>query len=253
MDQKGSLVDTKLKIYPSIKLLNFINTLSGANLPPNILKLQGKEGYNKDIEKIHKLNLQFNDTDYKYMMKIKEIVKEKYGNIAENLIKDEDISKEDSEVILNESTKKDESTIKSKVLNKEQIASENPIKEDEDITTIKKQNDQFLLTTDIEWLYNHLKELRKTDKDSPFLHTLIEGSEISMPENRIIKRNPILEARCVKLRAQQEAREYRKMTKTVDNVRLRFPEDSISYQCMYFKNYNMMQYNVSFNQFYSLI
>ncbi|RVE54450.1 hypothetical protein evm_000935 [Chilo suppressalis] len=58
----------------------------------------------------------------------------------------------------------------------------------------------FLNTFDIDWLYNYVRE----------------------------KKNK--EARCVKLRAQQEAREYRKMTKGVDNVRMRFPEDSISYQ-----------------------
>ncbi|CAH2239513.1 jg21519 [Pararge aegeria aegeria] len=89
----------------------------------------------------------------------------------------------------------------------------------------------YLVTSDIDWLFIHIKNRRNNgETDIPYLHTLLEGASIEMPENEKIKRNPVLEARCVKLRAQQEAREYRKMTKGVDNVRMRFPEDSISYQ-----------------------
>ncbi|KPI97557.1 Transmembrane protein 199 [Papilio xuthus] len=93
-----------------------------------------------------------------------------------------------------------------------------------------KNNKLFLNTSDLDWLYIYINKKREEGKDVPYLHVLFEGSQIVLPENSIVKRNPDLEARCVKLRAQMEAREYRKMTKSVDNVRMRFPEDSISYQ-----------------------
>ncbi|CAG4965498.1 unnamed protein product [Colias eurytheme] len=95
---------------------------------------------------------------------------------------------------------------------------------------LKEENKKFLITSDLDWLYIYMKSKRQKGEDIPYLHELLEGADIKMPDNQILKRNPDLEARCVKLRAQQEAREYRKMTKGVDNVRIRFPEDSISYQ-----------------------
>ncbi|CAG9581215.1 unnamed protein product [Danaus chrysippus] len=91
--------------------------------------------------------------------------------------------------------------------------------------------DSFLVTSDLDWLYNYIKCRRNEgDKNIPYLHTLLTGVHVDVPENEVLKRNPVLEARCVKLRAQQEAREYRKMTKGVDNVRMRFPEETIAYQ-----------------------
>ncbi|CAG4979624.1 unnamed protein product [Parnassius apollo] len=111
------------------------------------------------------------------------------------------------------------------------VIKENKMGEEELKTESDKKGSPFLNTCDIDWLYAHINKRRKDgEKDVPFLHVLFEGSHIELPQNEIIIRNPVLEARCVKLRAQQEAREYRKMTKSVDNVRMRFPEDSISYQ-----------------------
>lgn len=43
-------------------------------------------------------------------------------------------------------------------------------------------------------------------------------------------RNPELEARVQRLKKEQEDREYRAMTKNVDTVRMRHPDDSIGYQ-----------------------
>lgn len=44
-------------------------------------------------------------------------------------------------------------------------------------------------------------------------------------------RDPLLEARIKKLKAEQEEREYRKMTKNVDSVRRYQPDDTIGSQC----------------------
>ncbi|KAL1397837.1 hypothetical protein pipiens_009443 [Culex pipiens pipiens] len=51
-----------------------------------------------------------------------------------------------------------------------------------------------------------------------------------LPENEQQKRNAELEARCQKLRKEQEAREYEAMTRNVDNVRTHMPQDTIAFQ-----------------------
>lgn len=64
-----------------------------------------------------------------------------------------------------------------------------------------------------------------------FIHNLIEQCEMILPEVKIPPRNPELEKRIQKLKALEEARQYRAMTKNVDSVRVRHPEDSIAFQC----------------------
>uniref|UniRef100_A0A2M4AJM6 Putative endoplasmic reticulum-based factor for assembly of v-atpase n=1 Tax=Anopheles triannulatus TaxID=58253 RepID=A0A2M4AJM6_9DIPT len=83
---------------------------------------------------------------------------------------------------------------------------------------------------DIRWLFNVLTEMRKTDSTVPFLHTLLVGCPLVMPENPVQERNPVLEARCQLLRKQQEERDYNRMTKNVDSIRKHMPEETIGYQ-----------------------
>ncbi|XP_077296218.1 vacuolar ATPase assembly protein VMA12 [Arctopsyche grandis] len=94
---------------------------------------------------------------------------------------------------------------------------------------IKPKESELLCIDDIKWLSKYLEKARN-DGDTIYLHELFEGSDIIMPENETIKRNPVLEARCVKLRRDQMNRDYRSMTKNVDNVRVKHPEETISYQ-----------------------
>lgn len=70
-----------------------------------------------------------------------------------------------------------------------------------------------------------------------FIHNLIEQCEIILPEVKIPPRNPELEKRIQKLQALEEQRQYREMTKNVDSVRVRHPEDSIAFQCKYDHNW----------------
>ncbi|CAB3369960.1 Hypothetical predicted protein [Cloeon dipterum] len=56
------------------------------------------------------------------------------------------------------------------------------------------------------------------------------GFTIELPEPQQQPRNPQLEARCQRLRREQEAREYRQMTKSVDAARRKEPEESIAFQ-----------------------
>lgn len=88
----------------------------------------------------------------------------------------------------------------------------------------------LLSLADIKWLYGTLKQLRQTDQAVPYLHALLRGCELKLPQNPIQERNPELEARCQRLRKEQEDREYHRMTKNVDSIRKHMPEETLSYQ-----------------------
>ncbi|XP_043261499.1 transmembrane protein 199 [Colletes gigas] len=93
-----------------------------------------------------------------------------------------------------------------------------------------KRKDILLKLDDIRWLNTFLEEHRKTKMENVYLHELLEQSDIKLPTPKITPRSPELEARIQKLKAQQDAREYRAMTKSVDSFRRKLPEDTISYQ-----------------------
>ncbi|XP_072945640.1 uncharacterized protein [Epargyreus clarus] len=230
MDQRGSLVDTNLKIYPSKNLIGFIETIPiTGDVPLNILRYikDNAEVLKKQAKvKTNISQVQLTDEDIENLNKIKEAIgnniqqKDTKSDDDNSTIKDKDSSSHDDDKV-EEHIKDDKS------MNKDD--------ESEDDGNLKEDTEEgeklYLTTSDIDWLYAHISKRKKQGEENvPFLHELFQGTDIVMPENKIIKRNPVLEARCVKLRAQQEAREYRKMTKGVDNVRMRFPEDSISYQ-----------------------
>ncbi|XP_063977040.1 transmembrane protein 199 [Diachasmimorpha longicaudata] len=83
---------------------------------------------------------------------------------------------------------------------------------------------------DIKWLNDFLIEHRKISSTKVYIHELLEGADVILPQPKITPRNPVLEARIQKLTAQQSTREYEAMTKGVDAVRKHYPEDTISYQ-----------------------
>ncbi|KAL1109959.1 hypothetical protein AAG570_014116, partial [Ranatra chinensis] len=62
------------------------------------------------------------------------------------------------------------------------------------------------------------------------IHEILSESEIVLPSPVITPRNPELEARLERLRLEYENREYNAMTKNVDSIRMRHPEDTIGYQ-----------------------
>ncbi|XP_062536591.1 transmembrane protein 199 [Armigeres subalbatus] len=93
-----------------------------------------------------------------------------------------------------------------------------------------QSNTLTLSLNDLKWVHQALNRLRKDDPDVPYLHELMQDCELLLPENEIQERNPELEARCQKLRKQQEAKEYEAMTRNVDNVRTLMPQDTIAYQ-----------------------
>ncbi|KAL4716532.1 hypothetical protein ACJJTC_010196 [Scirpophaga incertulas] len=224
MDQKGSLVDTTIRIFPSDKLLTFLEHENfKGNIPSNVRKLL-KGDYDRHTAEndfnTKQINLNLSKSDIELLSKISNKLKinQVDQSSGENIKKKIKIDK-------TETNKTQGNNIKLP----------NAI-QNECLEKIKDKNlgqqfeGPYLTVFDIDWVFLYINEQRRCNKDIPYLHDLLEGCKIELPNNEIIKRNPILEARCVKLRAQQEAREYRKMTKGVDNVRMRFPEDSISYQ-----------------------
>ncbi|XP_055526181.1 uncharacterized protein LOC129718952 isoform X1 [Wyeomyia smithii] len=89
---------------------------------------------------------------------------------------------------------------------------------------------EVLVLNDLKWLQRVVTQLRKQNNELPYLHELIRDCKIALPKNEIIERNPELEARCIKLRCEQEAKEYKAMTRNVDNIQNYIPQDSIAYQ-----------------------
>ncbi|RZB40718.1 transmembrane protein 199, partial [Asbolus verrucosus] len=92
------------------------------------------------------------------------------------------------------------------------------------------ENDKLLNLQDLHWLYNYIQKDNENKTDKIYLHSLLEGSQIVLPKNNEIPRNTELEKRCERLRASQQNEEYNNMTKNVDSVRRRHPEDTISFQ-----------------------
>lgn len=240
MDLTGSLVDTKLKIFPSDILKQFLKNVNGDDIPTNIsrfTKNKNRTVTKTDIETEISDQIQLNNKDFENLNKIKIFVAKFEIDIADapNNISNTKFDNKDEEK------------------NSKPILEETSENETEE-GVLQSRDGPYLLTSDLDWLFSHLQKRRTNgEEDIPYLHVLLEGSHIETPQNKILKRNPDLEARCVKLRAQQEAREYRQMTKSVDNVRMRFPEDSISYQCKYLYNNICLYNNVSIHILQNII
>lgn len=237
MDLKGSLVDTNVRIYPTNGFLEYIKKIKDDKVPENILKLKNGSDYEtkcnvKDFDYFAK-TVNLTNEDIELLRTIKKTisrdsaVKVNKTEIEPEFVEHDKIKTNKTKTISKNVTDNDEKLTDKKESIENSKSSNNTIGNDSEAD---KNKGTYLTTSDVYWLYQHLQQRRINGETVPYLHELLEGARIEMPGNKVLKRNPVLEARCVKLRAQQEAREYRKMTKGVDNVRMRFPEDSISYQ-----------------------
>ncbi|KAG5673903.1 hypothetical protein PVAND_003904 [Polypedilum vanderplanki] len=78
-----------------------------------------------------------------------------------------------------------------------------------------------------------LKDLKQQLGEEIFLCDILEKSSavLELPKNEIVERNPELEERIQRLKAEQANREYNSMTRNVDSRRKNHdPKDSIGYQ-----------------------
>lgn len=255
MDLHGSLISTHLRIYPSEYFSTYLKSLPNEeDIPVNILKFLSrncKGNLNEDNAETKPVNLTVKDLNSIQTIStyVKATREQSEGNkVPVNLNKDDKVeeshngNEKSGDTPKKQSKEKVKDTKKSK--KKKSIcidASDNNSSDNENTVEAKatdineekapeKDLGPHLTTSDIDWLYSYLQKRRSTGDKVPYLHNLLQGTNVDVPPNKIIKRNSELEARCVKLRSQAEARAYRKMTKGVDNVRMRFPEDSISYQ-----------------------
>lgn len=92
----------------------------------------------------------------------------------------------------------------------------------------------ILKIEDLKWLNKYLKKYRETVTKKIYLHELFDDSDVILPMPKETPRNPELEARIQKLKAEQNTREYQSMTKSIDSMRKFLPEDSIAYQSKIF-------------------
>lgn len=102
-----------------------------------------------------------------------------------------------------------------------------------DVGLGKKWKDKSVLSLD------DIKDLRKVLKENAtkekkiYLHEIIGGSNVIIPNLVIPERNPELEKRLAVLRNQIDEKEYQRMTRNVNTTRpyTSIKEDSISHQC----------------------
>lgn len=200
MDNIGSIIDTRIRIKPSQELVKFINDIDVDQFTENIYELRKASDSLKDNCSI----LETNDSN-------------------SNKLLSQDIE------VLNK--------IKKEYSQKNNIKSDKKPKEEEtkpEILNNDKHKHIYLDLKDLDFILDYIVKRNASCTDKIYLHELLAKSTIVLPQNEVIKRNPILEARCEKLRAEQEARHYRSITKNVDNQRKHEPEETIAYQS---KNY----------------
>ncbi|KAH8242976.1 hypothetical protein KR032_003430 [Drosophila birchii] len=196
---KSTIVDTRVRLVPSEKVLSFLDAQKEhfEQVPENVARLMKIKGFKLPA--------------------------------STKIIKDRDVPSQRPKIDADQ-LKKLTADIADQP---EKTADEKKAQEDED----EKAKDEpqpetrdVLYLSDLHWLTEVLNDLRREGRSELFLHELIESCELVLPENEMKQRNPELEARCQRLRAEQQNREYHKMTKSVDAGLKNFPEDTISYQ-----------------------
>lgn len=240
---KEAIKNPSVGIRPSQELINFIKSLDdpSIDLPENLLKLYqaftqdtrtrnvckqtALEGGGVYTDEEKKLMIAMSDDGFQGSTDL--------GKCLESLSIascDEDIGDDFSNV---ETLRPDEKISKNKA---RQMRAKQRQKEASKLT---------LNLFDLKWLHKYLTDAREIDTSIPFLHELVEGSQLVLPANEITERNPELEARCKLLKRQQDDQAYRQMTKNVDCTRTYEPEETISYQgkrslhCHWILNWNI--------------
>lgn len=223
----GSIQNPSIAIQPSKKLVEFIKTLNDPTiaLPENLLQIyRGFTSDNKEreIDRRPVPQPEITTDDKKLLQQLNA---EKSTVDLETCLKNLAVIGAEEADEDNDSTSDIDSMPKEKKFNSKNQARRERAKQ--------KETDRSKLSlnlNDLRWLNKHLTVQRAADENVGYLHELLEGSKLVLPQNEIIERNPVLEARCVRLRRQQDERVYKTMTKNVDCSRTHAPDDTISYQ-----------------------
>lgn len=192
---KISIADTRVRMRPTLKLLQLIEEHKDTinEIPENLAKVLKTNGFHieNSIELLGSDSINKEHIDLKMLRRVEELV-------------DEDLPKTNSPKANHDCKETKETKL---------IATEN-----------------FLYLSDLRWLKLWLTQLREKKGLDIFLHDLIDTCGLYLPMNEVIERNPELEARCQRLREQQQNKEYLDMTKNVDSTLKYVPEDTIAYQ-----------------------
>lgn len=223
---KGTISNPSVLIRPSSKLHEFIQSLTDAELelPVNVLNIYialtgDKTNRKTSTEEIPISPLTQVDRELLAKIskddKVNDSVQNCLKNLALSFDSDDEIEIED----LNDAELKNLSKAEAK----------------RQRTKLREQNLSRLTLNlnDLKWLNRILNKQRDAGKSTVYLHELLEGSKLILPKNELIERNPELEARCQRLKREQEERRYQAMTKNVDTNRRNAPDDTIGYQCKY--------------------
>lgn len=234
---KSSIQDPSIAIRPSSKLIDFIKTLDDPtiDLPANLLTVY--RNFTKDNQKRNVIekplpNIDYTNDETSLLNSLNDdpSKKDNFESCLKSLSlnvkqKEEEQEDEDSSSDIESVSAHESDTKKSISKNKAKL---NRAKE-----RLKELAKLELNLNDLKWIHQHLAIKRKTDESAGYLHDLIDGSQLILPRNAIVERNPELEARCQRLKREQEEQSYRMMTKNVDCSRSHIPEDTIAYQSLY--------------------
>lgn len=222
----GTIKIPKIHIRPSAELIQFIKSLTDPKLEltHNIHEIYKSHTGDKHNRKILQKEIP------------KEILTKDDNQILSNLSKtnetDDDTKlKSYLQKLSLEYESEDETADEDiETLSADKVIGKNEAKRDRAKQKEKLRKNLYLDLNDMKWLHGHLNVKRKTNESTKYLHELLAGSKLILPKNEIIERNPELEARCQRLRREQEARDYHAMTKNVDCSRQHAPDETISYQ-----------------------
>lgn len=225
---KTSIKDPSIAIKPSAKLIDFIKTLNDTSidLPENLLNVY--RTFTKDNQKRNIYTRPFSSINYT------EHEKELLNKLQKDSVKNDELDSCLRSLSLNVANDDDDDDNNSpsdiESLSAHESIGKNKARQNRAKQRQKELGKLQLNLTDLRWLHQHLNDARKNNETIEYLHELLEGSQLILPKNVMVERNPELEARCQRLKREQEEQTYRMMTKNVDCVRTHAPEDTIAYQ-----------------------
>lgn len=221
---KNSIKDPSIAIKPSAKLIDFIKSLDDAtiDLPENLLNIY--RAYTKDTRDRKIYNQSFEPVVYS--MDEQSLLQTLENDLSTN----DGFEKCLNSLSLDVEEETESSSDVETVSEHESKMSKNKAKQNRAKQRQKELSRLELNLNDLKWLHQYLSIARQQDDSVGYLHDLIDGAHLVLPRNVMIERNPVLEARCQRLKREQEEQSYRMMTKNVDCSRTHIPEDTIAYQ-----------------------
>lgn len=228
---KVSIKDPSVRIKPADQLCSFIASLTDhKEMPENVLKIyelcSGDIASKKNINDETVAMPQFTKTDLSTLRQLNE---NKVGvtNVQADLQKLLESDDEDSD----DNGTADDSEDDVENLDAKKGLSKSQAKKLREKQKQRAKSRLSLNLNDLKWLNNVLAEKRLQNPEfEVYLHELFVDAKLQLPKNEIHVRDPVLEARCVRLRLEQDARMYNAMTKNVDSSRKHMPEDTIAFQ-----------------------